>query len=339
MGLRRIGGELPLNADRICDRRTWQSNWLAFSNGRAALAWLLDDKRTRSVSVCAYTCPKLVAFLRRRDLDVRLYDVGEEPPNAHRVIVPALFGSPPWSDKHAFTIIDAAQTAFGHMDFPIPEGGAVLSCPRKCTGLVDGAVLAMQTVFAERGSAYPSAVAEAAAMKAVARALWAGVGPEDWAVWWNEHAEARWPETPHAMTCGSRVLLERLDFQWHKYRRLQNSGVLATALGGGLAFPQWKHAHAMNDHTPFSLPIFVGNPGEVITKLKDERIYLTRLWPNTSHDPHIHKAASYMANFLVSLPVDQRHDPDDMKRLAEAVLRVAVPPPILPPPNLVGMLA
>src|SRR5258708_11663001 len=130
--MKRLGSEIPLFTDRIGPAQPWQDNWLAFSNGRAALAWLFDQYEAliSTVSVCAYTCPSVPKFLRARGMDVSFFDVGAEPALSRCIIVSALFGSAPWLSYENYaplTIVDAAQTAFGHIDFKMPRHGAVLS--------------------------------------------------------------------------------------------------------------------------------------------------------------------------------------------------------------------
>ncbi len=41
--MKRIGGEIPFYVDRIVSGQSWPDNWLGFSNGRAAMAWLFDQ--------------------------------------------------------------------------------------------------------------------------------------------------------------------------------------------------------------------------------------------------------------------------------------------------------
>jgi hypothetical protein len=79
------------------------------------------------------------------------------------------------------------------------------------------------------------------------------------------------------------------------------------------------------------LPVFVRDPGALIAELKTQRIFAARLWPDSERDPARHPAAAFMVSHLVSLPVDQRHEVSDMKRIAAAVMHGAVPPPALPP--------
>jgi len=337
----RLGGELPLFADRLGHRRAWAPNWLGFSHGRAALAWLIERRKPKTALICAYTCPTVPAFLRRAEVAPFLFDVGASVqdivalaanlPAPRLVVLPALFGNPPWLDAKsvaeilghaAIVVIDAAQTAFGHRDFRPPPGGATLSCPRKTTALADGAILALGRGVPVRSVARLPAAHEAAAWKYAARALWATAKPdfELQALEFNRIGEAAWPDQPLRMTEASRALIEHIDADWHRATRRRNAKTLANALAGKM--PYWAPGTA----TPFSLPIFVRDPKTLIAELKTQRIFATRLWPDSEHDPDRHPAAAYMASHLVSLPIDQRHEQSDMKRVAAAVLLRPDPP-------------
>jgi hypothetical protein len=337
----RLGGELPLFADRLGERRALARNWLAFSHGRAALAWLIERRKPKSALVCAYTCPTVPAFLRRAGVTPSLFDVGasaedvvaltKQMPAPRLLLLPALFGSAPWLDagkvakllgRSATVVIDAAQTAFGHRDFRPPVGGATLSCSRKTTALADGAILALGRGLPVRSIARLPFAQEATAWKYAARALWATAKPnfELQALESNRFSEGAWPDDPHRISDTSLALFERLDTDWHRSVRRRNAKALADALAGKI--PAW----ITGDATPFSLPIFVRDPDALIAELKTQRIFATRLWPDSEHDPARHPAAAFMVSHLVSLPVDQRYETNDMKRIATAVPRSLDPP-------------
>ena len=345
----RIGGELPAFSDRFGDASKWQSNWLGFSHGRAALAWLLDGYDIESALVCAYTCPTVPAFMRRKGLPIGFFDIGADEQKVAEIaatlpapcvaLLPALFGMPPWIDARrlqarlpaaSLIVIDAAQTAFGHADFNAPARGAVLSCPRKSTSLPDGAVLALgKRLRVGAGVARLPTADAPAAMKAAARAIWAAgdVKSESIAIRYSHLSEKSWPDAPHRMSGLSLALLKKLDRTWHVARRRRNRQVLAKLLAGQVAL--WKSS----DGVPFNLPIFVRNRGATLAALRKKRIFASALWPDAKHDPKRHPLASWMARHLISLPVDQRHDEADMRRVADAVLRVAQPVAIPSPLN------
>jgi hypothetical protein len=232
-------------------------------------------------------------------------------------------------------VVDSAQTAFGHRDFRPPPGGATLSCPRKTTSLPDGAVLALGSGLKATGGTGRLPVAEQAlACKEAARALWATRDPalEAEAVDLNRRSERGWPDAPHRMSDSSRLLFERMDADWHRRVRRRNRASLAGALRGRV--PMW----AADRGTPFSLPVFVREPDALVARLRERRIFTSRLWPDAEHDPRLHPAAAWLVRHLVSLPVDQRHSDADMLRVGEAVADAKPAPAPAPPPALRGMV-
>jgi hypothetical protein len=345
---------LPAFIDHIGPTQAWRPNWLAFSHGRAALAFLLDRRPARSALLCAYTCPSVPSFLARRGIAVATFDVGAsvlevaaaamELPPPRLILAPALFGTPPWFDTQALpsrldprdvVVLDAAQTAFGHVDFAPPPRGAVLSCPRKSTELADGAVLALAepTDWADEVLALPVA-REAAALKAAARALWATAVPEleQQAVALSRRSEDCWPDTAHRMTDTSRAMLQRIDRGWHRRTRVRNSRFPTAALAGRI--PLWRFGRG----TPFCLAAFVNDRDATLQSLQARRVFASALWPDAEHDPERHPAASWMVRHLIALPVDQRHEASDMHAIADALISACEPPERQAPDALAAML-
>jgi hypothetical protein len=345
----RLGGELPLFVDRIHHQDSWPSSWMAFSHGRAALAWLIKRNRIARALICAYTCPSVPEFLHRAGIQTDFFDVcatendiAELAGGARQstlVLLPSLFGTPPLQDakklakilgRSAVVVIDAAQTAFGHRDFRPPPRGATLSCPRKTTSLADGAVLALGHGAKPEDMTNRPAALEATALKQAARALWSTqqVEFEGEAVGLNRRSEQVWPDGIYRMTHESRDLLRRLDAPWHRRVRRRNRRILAAAIAGRV--PRWVPGMG----TPFCLPVFLNEPDGLVAALGRERIFVSRLWPDARHDAERHPAAAYMTRHLVSLPVDQRLTETDMERIASIVLRIDPEPSPEPPPSL-----
>jgi hypothetical protein len=293
-------------------------------------------------------------FLRLHGLAIGHFDVGADIeailasarklPAPRMVLIPALFGVAPWvnfptSDQAAaletVMVIDAAQTAFGHIDFLPPPAGATLSCPRKTTSLPDGAVLSVNETIGTIADTNDLQPAESPmALKAAARALWASRDPavETEALGLHRRSEAEWPLTPHRMSHQSLVLLSQMDDRWHRNIRARNASILYGSLKSRLPF-------FTNPETPYSFPVFVEHQSHVLRQLWKQRIFATALWPDAEHDPVRHPAAAWITRHLISLPVDQRHQPDDMEYVAQTVLRVAQAPSAQPPSSLSNFLS
>lgn len=333
-----FGGELPLGCDPLAVGLTaLGEDCLRFSHVRGALAWLLGARGPFcSALLCAYTCPELVTFCRDQGLSIGLFDVGEPDPAALAadlpgpclLVLPALLGGALNPDPAevadrlgggGMVVVDAAQTAFGHLWCRLPPGGAVVSGPRKVTGLGDGAVLRLDGVTAaERAAveALPVAYGPLAA-KLAGRAMMVERSPaaEDEMLALFRRAESAWPATPHRMSGHSRDLLARLDPHAHAERRRANRDRLAAGLEG------WVEMVAVSDGVPFNLSVLVepNRRAGLLAKLGEHRVFATPLWPDSLHDADRHPRAARLAAGLVGLPIDQRYSPGHMDELARRV--------------------
>ena len=71
---------------------------------------------------------------------------------------------------------------------------------------------------------------------------------------------------------------------------------------------------------PFSLPILVENRDEVQKLLAKKGVYAPVLWPIDERARFVCKNSAYISDHMLSLPIDQRYDWDDMEDIAKIVL-------------------
>lgn len=335
----RFGGELPAGVDAMrAAPEPFPPRALLFSHGRAALGWLIRRRGPFDRAlVCAYTCPTVPAYLEQQGLNVELFDVLADREQIGKaasarsgrtlILAPTLFGFAPWIDavalasdfgERGMVVVDAAQTAFGHIDFQPPPGGAVLSCPRKATAIGDGAVLILDgadEADVTAVAALPAAL-QSAEIKRRGRRLFAcGLKHEAEALALVRAAEKLLPGSPHRISDESRDELSRIDRTAHAEIRKCNHKRLMQRLGDALP------AAYLGEGTPFAHPIlFSGDRSAFLGRLHQRRVFATPLWPDARHDPVRHPIADRFAKELVLLPIDQRYGVADMDRLAELVL-------------------
>ena len=341
MAYERFGGELPLGCDPLAPAaQPLPDNVLAFSHGRAALSWLAAARGPfASAAICAYTCPSVPTHLRRMGLALGFFDYGatdigavvSELPGRCLVLVPAPFGLVPWLDAavlarergaRSMVVIDAAQTAFGALDLPVPPGGAVLSCPRKALALGDGALLALDACRdGDRSSVAILPAAEAAAQaKQAARALFAAeeLEREPEALARVQQSEEALPAEARRMSDGSCRQLVRIDRAAHRARRRRNAVRLAERLAGHAELV-FGEGFATPPAVPFNFPILHADRARLLADLRARRVFATPLWPDAVHGRDRHPRAADLAERLVALPVDQRYGDAEMDRLADLV--------------------
>ena len=76
------------------------------------------------------------------------------------------------------------------------------------------------------------------------------------------------------------------------------------------------------DGAPFSLPILVENRDEVQKKLAQRGVYAPVLWPVADEARAICPVSAKMADKMLSLPIDQRYNYDDIEDIASIVLDI-----------------
>lgn len=76
------------------------------------------------------------------------------------------------------------------------------------------------------------------------------------------------------------------------------------------------------DGAPFSLPILVKNRDEVQKKLAQRGVYAPVLWPISDEARAICPVSARMADEMLSIPVDQRYNYDDIEDMASIILEI-----------------
>ena len=71
---------------------------------------------------------------------------------------------------------------------------------------------------------------------------------------------------------------------------------------------------------PFSLPILVDNRDEVQKELAKKGVYAPVLWPIDEQARRVCEVSSYVSDHMLSLPIDQRNDWDDIEDISRIVL-------------------
>ena len=71
---------------------------------------------------------------------------------------------------------------------------------------------------------------------------------------------------------------------------------------------------------PFSLPILVDDRDNVQRRLAQKGVYAPLLWPVCDQARNICPVSANMADRMLSIPVDQRYDWDDIEEISKIVL-------------------
>lgn len=74
------------------------------------------------------------------------------------------------------------------------------------------------------------------------------------------------------------------------------------------------------DGAPFSLPILVGDRDIVQKQLAQKGVYAPVLWPIDDKARNMCKVSAYVSDHMLSIPIDQRYNYDDIEDIASIVL-------------------
>lgn len=76
-----------------------------------------------------------------------------------------------------------------------------------------------------------------------------------------------------------------------------------------------------DDVVPLYMPVFVHNRDEVQAHLADNAVYAPVVWSKADCCPIVCSDADELYNHLLCIPIDQRYDKDDMKRILDLLLQ------------------
>ena len=119
----------------------------------------------------------------------------------------------------------------------------------------------------------------------------------------------------------TKQMLQQVNGYEIAYARRENMRHLIRLLkGGGIRMvPGLEHCL---DGAPFSLPILVEKRDEVQQMLAKEGVYAPVLWPICEEAQKVCSVSKIMGDQMLSIPIDQRYDWNDMELIAERILKV-----------------
>lgn len=122
----------------------------------------------------------------------------------------------------------------------------------------------------------------------------------------------------HRISMTGHEMLAVMNGESVRYARQKNMAhILALLKGKVESIPGLERCLS---GAPFSLPILVKNRDEVQQKLAKRGVYAPVLWPICDEARAICHVSARMADEMLSIPIDQRYNYDDIEEIAKIVL-------------------
>ena len=125
-------------------------------------------------------------------------------------------------------------------------------------------------------------------------------------------------EGVHRMSNTGKEMLQVINGSMIRFARKQNMKHILDLLAGKVE--SILGIERCLSGAPFSLPILVKNRDEVQQKLAKRGVYAPVLWPICDEARAICPVSARMADEMLSIPIDQRYNYDDIEDIAKIVL-------------------
>ena len=292
---------------------------LALNSGRAALAYLIEQKQIRAMALPRFVCDVVRDVclahgvrLRQYEPDLQLSPPALRPEEGEWLYVVNHYGRlsqealTALADETPRLIVDNAQAYFAP---PVPGADTLYTC-RKFLGVPDGAFLYTDAPERElerdvswRRMDFVLGRLEGSASDFYPRA--------------SENNDSL-PSRPLRMSRLTENLLRGLDYDRIRRRREENYGLLAAALD------EKNGLRPCRVPGPYAYPFLTENGPALRKSLIEHKIYVPLLWPNVAAEEPTGSPARILAESILPLPCDQRYGEEDMKYLLE-VLQACMP--------------
>lgn len=282
-------------------------NGVLLNSGRNALRHIVRELGVKHIHVPYYTCPVVWDALKAEGCELEFYEIGEDLkprtifPRNDIVLYTNYFGCcggivDELVEDYPNLIVDCAQAYYAR-----PKGRASFSSPRKFLGVPDGGV-AYGVDFKPQGEEYT--LDDSRGRMAHLHLRKNGEVEKGYAAFKNAEASLDGAEIM-CMSPETRRMLGYVDKKRYADIRISNFAFLDNVLHTEFQF------HRSSDDVPMVYPYITDNLG-LRSLLIQEKIYVASYWPGVRNSGDFHKR-------ILPLPIDQRYDEEDMRRIVEVI--------------------
>lgn len=280
---------------------------------RSALRYLIRALKIKKIHVPIYTCNVVHDAIIQEKCKIELYSLNDNflPnkafPKYDFILYNNYFGVlgnnvRALSNIYPNLIVDNAQAFYSQ-----PPCRAAIYSPRKFFGLPDGGIL--------RGKDIPNLTLEKGHSSDVCSHLLKRIDYGAQAAYkdFTDNDRALENYSLQSMSNLTKSLMGNIDYEHAALTRKKNFATLHHNLKSIFPFS------FATDDVPMVYPLILKNGIEVRNKLISNNIFVARYWPNVL-DSCTEKNLEYQfVNQILPLPIDQRYDENDMKRIIRII--------------------
>jgi hypothetical protein len=313
-----IGGYFSLELQK--NSNGFHKNGLFLNTGRNAFEFILKSlSRVNKIWIPFYTCDVILEPLIRHSIPYDFYHINKDleiDGNIHLgeneyLLYTNYFGlkdsySKKLKEKYKdLLIIDNAQALFSP-----PKPNSFYS-PRKFIGMPDGGIAYLYNPNYDRIEEKDISYDRCSHLLKRYDCN-ASEGYEDF-----KQVSMRLCNLPvQLMSDLSRAIFDNVNFEHVKERRLNNFWYLHQHLA--------KYNQLKISNSDFECPMvypFLFKDANLRESLIKDKIYIATYWPNVTGWVDSRSVEKYLTDFLLPLPIDQRYDVEDMRRIVNFILK------------------
>ena len=325
--MKEFGGYLP-----ICERhddeyyvtcRDYEVR--CFNSGRSAIYKAFEDSRADSLWLPVYLCSSVHDLFDEFGVNVKYYNIDSDfmPVNAYPgkndILVYTNFYGIQTQEKLKHILNEYEHVIFDntHAFYNAPVKGAynVYSC-RKFFGVPDGGYL-----ISDRFNHADSTTEKSCSYTTASYLLKAHDTSTNEAYGDSIINEERITnEGVRLMSSLTHKILKSIDYEFCRKRRNENFSELCSCLNGLNEIPLPPALNTSTEFTPVCYPFLKRSEG-LRQHLVANKIYVPQWWKAVTENPLANEHEKYLSEYLLPLPVDQRYDPEDMRHIAEVIMK------------------
>lgn len=122
----------------------------------------------------------------------------------------------------------------------------------------------------------------------------------------------------HSVSEDGRAMMEEVNGGEIRHARACNMRHMSDLLSGKV--DMLPGLERCLDGAPFSVPILVQNRDEVQVRLAKQGVYAPVLWPVCDEARAVCPVSAYVSDHMLSIPIDQRYNKDDIDDIARIVI-------------------